>query len=127
MLLPPMPIMRCLLTHKWVIGTEFNVRSPGPYVRSVLPYRTCERCGTMQRGIFKALWTDISWETIRERAYVKSQQRAIVRHPSSRLDQLAHTLGLRRCRMSDGRNRTNTLRSPEISWHNRWRELDPSA
>lgn len=101
-LLLPMPMTRCLLTHKWAIGTEFNVRSPGPYVKSVLPYRTCERCGTMQRGIFKALWRDISWETIRERTYIKSQQRLIVRRPSPRLDQLAHTLGLRRSRMSDG-------------------------
>jgi hypothetical protein len=119
MLLPPMPMMRCLLTHKWVIGTEFNVRSPSPYIRSVLPYRTCERCGTMQRGIFKALWRDISWETVRERTYIKSQQRQIVRHPSSPLDQLAHTLGLRRSRMRDGRGRRNALRSPEMSWHNR--------
>lgn len=93
-------IMRCLFTHKWVIGKEFNVRSNGHYVRSVLPYRTCERCGTMQRGIYKTLWRDIAWETMRERNYIKSQQYQIFRQPpSTRLNKLAHSLGLRRSRM----------------------------
>jgi len=94
-------MLRCLFTHKWAIGTRLNVRSHGTYIRSVLPYRTCERCGTVQRGIYKTLWGDLSWETIRERTYIRSQQVRIVRQPSSRLDQLAHTLGLRRTRMSD--------------------------
>jgi len=94
--------MRCLISHKWVIGTELSPRSAGRRVRSVLPYRTCERCGTLQRGIFKTLWSDLSWETVRERAYNKLQQRRIVRQPSSRLDQLAHSMGLRRSREGDG-------------------------
>jgi len=108
---------RCLFTHKWVRKAS--------NVRSVLPYRTCERCGMMQRGIYDPSWRDIAWETMRERAYTKSMQiqiarqpsspwetiveRAyitpeqvqIVRKPSSRLDQLTHSLGLRRSRMSD--------------------------
>lgn len=99
--LPGMPVMRCLFTHKWAIGTEINDGSHGPAVRSVLPYRTCERCGTMQRGIFTSLWKDLSWETMRERTYNKLQQRRIVRQPSSRFNRLAHSLGLRRSRMGD--------------------------
>ena len=55
----------------------------------------------MQRGIFKSLWRDICWETMRERTYIKSQQGRIVRKPSSRLDQLAHSMGLRHTRISD--------------------------
>jgi hypothetical protein len=39
---------------------------------------------------------------MRERAYVKPEQAQIVRRPSSRLDQIAHTVGLRRSRANDG-------------------------
>jgi hypothetical protein len=55
----------------------------------------------MQRGIYDRFWNYLIWETMRERTYIKSQQLKIVRERSSRLDQLAHTLGLRRSRMSD--------------------------
>ena len=55
----------------------------------------------MQRGIFRSLWSDLSWETMRERTYIKLQQRRIVRQPSSRLEQMAHAVGLRRSRLSD--------------------------
>lgn len=113
------PTMRCLIKHKWVRKV--------PSVRSVVPIRTCEQCGTMQRGIYDPFWRDIAWETMRERAYTKPTQiqvarqissswetieggayvtweRAqIVRKPSSLLDRLAHSLGLRRNRMSDRR------------------------
>jgi hypothetical protein len=88
--------MRCLFTHKWAMGNVLNVRS-------FHPYRTCQHCGTMQRGIYDSFWRDISWETMRERSYIKSEQAQIVRQPSSRLDHLAHSLGLRRSRASDGR------------------------
>lgn len=55
----------------------------------------------MQRGIYDRFWDYMVWETMRERTYIKSQQLNIVREPSSRLDRLAHTLRLRRSRMSD--------------------------
>ena len=78
--------MRCRFKHKWgrriFDGSAFYVRTFDP-------------CGTMQRGIYD------TWETIRARAYVKSQQIEIVRQSFSRFDQLAHTLGLRRTRISD--------------------------
>lgn len=88
--------MRCLLSHKWVTSWEKS------FVRSFVPYRRCRRCGIMQRGIYDSLTRDLSWQTVRERTYIAAQQIRIVRRSSSRLDQLAHTLGLRRSRMSDG-------------------------
>lgn len=108
---------RCLFTHKWIRKAS--------NLRSAVPYRTCERCGTMQRGIYDSFWKDISWETIRERAhstlaqiqvaespsfgweplreraYVTPERIRFVRKPSSRLNRLAHSLGLRRSRVSD--------------------------
>lgn len=111
--------MRCLFGHKWVRKAS--------NVRSLLPYRTCERCGTMQRGIYDPFWRDIAWETIRERAYttpvqiqiarqpsvpwetivehahVTWERVQIVRKPSSWIDQLTHSMGLRRSRKRDRR------------------------
>lgn len=55
----------------------------------------------MQRGVYESLTRDLSWETMRERTYLAAQQVRIVRQPLSGLDQLAHTLGLRRNRTSD--------------------------
>jgi hypothetical protein len=60
----------------------------------------------MQRGVYDPFWRGISWETMRERAYVKSEQAQIVRRPSSRLDRIAHSVGLRRSRANDGRRST---------------------
>ena len=82
--------MRCLFTHQWTIN-----------VKSVHAYRTCKRCGKMQRGIYDGLYQDIVWETMRARAYVTPDQFQIVRKPPSRLGELTHTLGLRRSRMTD--------------------------
>lgn len=85
------------------MGRAFNVRSRVPYVRHILPYRVCERCGTMQRGTHDAYSGGVVWETMRERAYIKSEQIRIVRHPASRLQHLAHALGLRRSRRDDAK------------------------
>jgi len=79
--------MRCHVRHKW--GRKL-------FDGSAFYFRTCERCGKIQRGIYN------TWETIRERTYIKSQHVDIVRQPSTRLDQLAHTLRLRRSRARDG-------------------------
>jgi len=93
--------MRCRLKHRWVVGRTFHVKSRVPYVRQVLPHRTCERCGTMQRGRHDIYSGNIVWETMRERTYIKSQQLQIVRRTSSWLDRWAHTLRLRRSRIHD--------------------------
>lgn len=79
----------------------------------------------MQRGIYDPFWRDITWETIRERAYstpdqiqvssasssqwetvaepayVTPEKLRFVRKRSSRFDQWTHALRLRRTRMSD--------------------------
>jgi len=85
--------MRCLFPHRWT-RSVINVQR-------TVAYRRCIRCGTMQRGIFNHFWDDISWETIRERGYLEAQNKRIVRGPSSGLEQLGHSLRLRRSRMSD--------------------------
>lgn len=90
-------IMRCLFSHKWVTSWEKT------FVRSLVPYRRCQRCGIMQRGTYDSLTRDVAWESMRERTYIAAQQVRIVRQPASGLDQLAHRLGLRRSRMSDNR------------------------
>lgn len=92
---------RCLFRHKWGAGKVVTATSDVRYARAVPHYRTCKRCGTMQRGIYDRVWNCIAWETMREREFIKSEQIRIVRKPSSRLEQLAHSLGLRRSRMSD--------------------------
>lgn len=85
--------MRCLFPHKWT-RSIINVQC-------ATAYRKCVRCGTMQRGTFERFWDEISWETIRERSYAESRKEWIVRRPSSTIDQLAHSLRLRRSRMND--------------------------
>jgi len=86
--------MRCVLTHKWIMGERFDVKS-------FAPWRKCKRCGIVQRGIYDKKRKDITWETMRERVFSTSKHAQIVRQPSSGLDQLAHTLRLRRSRKSD--------------------------
>jgi hypothetical protein len=60
--------MRCSGTHKWVTSWEKS------FVRSLVPYRKCKRCGTVQRGIYDPLSRYVVWETAGERGYVKAQQ-----------------------------------------------------
>ena len=86
--------MRCLIAHKWIMGETFDVKS-------FAPWRQCKRCGMVQRGTYDKARKDILWETMRERVYSKARQGGIVRRPSSSLDQLGHTLGLRRTRKGD--------------------------
>lgn len=91
----------CLFMHKWVIKTESSARRDGGYTNTVIPYRECERCRMLQRGIFDGFWKDIVWETLREGTDVTSKRERFFRKPSGPLDQLAHSLGLRRSRVGD--------------------------
>jgi hypothetical protein len=91
--------VRCLFAHKWVVKVG-NVTFTS-HAKAVLYYRTCDRCGVTQRGL-DSFDGAIPWETMRERSYIEAQQIQIVRQRSSGLGQLAHTLGLRRTRASDG-------------------------
>ena len=82
--------MRCIFAHQWTINLQ-----------SRLAYRSCRRCGLTQRGDYSGLFQDIAWETLRERALVKPQQIQFVRRSTTQLDQIAHSLRLRRTRSSD--------------------------
>ena len=92
---------RCLFAHKWLIQTETKRRVDGFEVRSVIPYRTCERCGKMERGIQDKFWRDIVWEPLRAGTDITLGKTRFFRQPVSPLAQLAHSLGLRRSRKSD--------------------------
>lgn len=94
--------IRCLFTHEWV--------RRGSSARPFLAYRVCERCGTMQRGVYDDLFQDVTWQTMRERAFIASDQARVVRQPTSRVDQIAHSLRLRRTRASDTRRLGNAAR-----------------
>jgi len=103
-------VVRCLIGHNWVVAGVFD-----PETACFAPWRVCARCGQMQRSTFD--YSDsISWETMRERNDITSEiirvamrERSditsklirIIRQPTSRLDQLAHTFGLRRTRTND--------------------------
>ncbi len=103
---------RCLLMHKWAIHTETRRDVRGFYVKSVIPYRTCERCGRMQRGIFDTFWRDIVWEPLRKGTDISSGRNRFFRQPSSPLDQLAHSWGLRRSRAGDRKVSEDAAQSP---------------
>lgn len=85
-----------IFAHRWEIN-----------ITSLFGYRKCKRCGTTQCGVYDLPYQDIVWETTRERNYPRAEQAHIVRQPSSRFDQLAHTSGLRRTRMSDRKESRN--------------------
>jgi len=93
--------MRCLLTHKWVIGKEFDFTSQTPQIAFTVPHRTCERCGQLQQGIYRRHSRSISWETMRERTYLISEHGQLVRKPLSWLDRLRHSLRMTRTRKTD--------------------------
>jgi hypothetical protein len=104
-------MQRCLFLHKWAIHTESRRDVHGFYVKSVVPYRTCERCGQMQRGIFDGVWRDIVWEPLRKGTDISPGRERFFRKPSSPIDQLAHSWGLRRSRSGDRKVSENAKRS----------------
>ena len=93
--------MRCLLSHKWSMAKLLRFESAVPHARPSLYYRSCDRCGAVQRGVYDILSGGISWETLREHDRSRLEQIQIIRQRSSRLEQLAHSLNLRRSRQGD--------------------------
>ena len=104
-------MQRCLFAHKWAIHTESRRDIHGFYVKSVIPYRTCERCSLTQRGIFDTFWRDIVWEPLRNGTDISPGRDRFFRRPSSPLEQLAHSWGLRRSRSGDRTPSKDALRS----------------
>jgi len=93
--------MRCLVSHKWNMEKLFRFESPVFHGQPNLYYRTCDKCGAVQRGIYDILSGGISWETLRKHDRSCWQQIRIARQRSSRFDQFVHSLNLRRSRISD--------------------------
>jgi len=101
---------RCLFRHKWAIESETKRGVHGLPVRTVLPYRTCERCGAIERGIYDGSLKNIIWERSRERANITASWPRVFRQLGSVFDRLAHSFGLRRTRMSDRKRPGDALR-----------------
>ena len=93
--------MSCWLSHKWTMEKLFRFDSPILHGKSDVYYRTCDRCGAVQRGIYDILLGGIFWETLRKHDQSCWQEIRIVRQRTSRFEQLVHSLKLRRSRTSD--------------------------
>ena len=91
----------CLFGHKWVLQTDSSLQRDGFNVRYAIPYRRCERCGKLERGVRDAFWRDIVWEPLRQGTDILSERPRFFRQPTGLLDQLAHSWGMRRSRASD--------------------------
>ena len=93
--------MICLFNHQWVYD-----------LRLYHVHRKCGVCGVIQRHAWnrESVYTD--WETIREDAYVESEQQQIVRKPSTPVVRVAHSLRLLRRRASDRRKLWARLARP---------------
>jgi len=86
---------RCLFTHKWAINTATRRGSHGFRETYVIPYRTCERCGAIEHGIYDGSLKHIVWEPLRESSDSTPRRSGFFRQTSSLLDRLAHSFGLR--------------------------------
>ena len=82
--------MSCFFRHRWRYDLRFH------HI-----YRQCEICALVERHAWNRDSVFTAWEQIRERVYVETAQKQIVRKRSSRLVRLAHSLGLIRTRASD--------------------------
>jgi len=88
-------MMSCLFKHRWKYD-----------VRHYHFYRECQLCNVLQRHVWYEDSVYAVWEPIRERRYIESAQREIVRERSPKLVRLVHSLRLLRTRKSD---RTSSL------------------
>jgi len=84
--------MQCFIKHRWVYDLRFY------HV-----YRKCSVCGAVHRHNWSKESAYSDWEPIRERTYVESEQKPIVRKPSTRFLRVMHSLRLVRTRARDRR------------------------
>lgn len=98
--------MRCLVAHKWVTKPRYlNMVS-----ESDPAYRRCKRCGKAQFGVPDGQSLRINWRNLRQGDCSDARHVRMLRRPPSRLNQLAHALGLRRTRATDRGNQEYTRR-----------------
>lgn len=69
-------ILRCLFTHAWVPSKGER------FMRSAVSYRTCKRCGVLQRAVYCSLSGRVAWETMPERTCLGLQHLHVVNPPS---------------------------------------------
>ena len=81
--------MFCLFKHRWTY--DFRVHHV---------YRKCQFCDVAQRHVRNKDWVNTSWEPIRERMYVESEQSQIFQKHFTGLVRLTRSLRLMRTRMS---------------------------
>ena len=94
--------MLCLInSHRWVYD-----------LRLYHVHRQCSVCGEVQRHYWSREADYKNWERLRERVYVESEQKGIVRKPAPRLVQLAHSLRLLRSRAGDRRKLSTRIAGP---------------
>ena len=84
--------MLCLIRHQWVYDLRFY------HV-----HRKCSVCSTVQRHVWNKESAYSEWESIRERTYIESEQKQIVRKPVTPFLRIAHALRLVRTRARDRR------------------------
>ena len=89
--------MSCFVVHKWVTHPRYLDMVFG----SDVAYRKCTRCGKTQLGVLDRQGLRITWSTMREGRFRDAREVQALRRPSSRLSQIAHSLGLRRTRVTD--------------------------
>lgn len=71
-------IVRCLFTHAWVTSEKER------FIRPAVSYRTCKRCGILQRAVPCSLSGQVIWQTMRERTSLGSQHLHAVEQQSFR-------------------------------------------
>jgi len=98
--------MRCLVLHKWITKPRYlNLVSEAHPA-----YRKCNRCGKTQFGILDGQSLRITWITMRKGDISDAQDVWTLRRSSSRLNQIAHSLKLRRTRANDRNYQENAHR-----------------
>ena len=62
--------MRCFFRHRWVVDKTYPITRAVGSVNAVVYYRTCLRCGSVQRG-FDNLNDDIAWQALEKHSHFK--------------------------------------------------------
>lgn len=68
-----------------------------------LAYRRCRRCGKTQFGVLDDPPERINWSAMRQGSFSDAREARTLRRHSFWLDQIAHSLRLRRTRATDRR------------------------
>jgi len=102
--------MRCLFRHVWAVREK-------SFIRSVVLYRTCERCGALEHASHQSLSGEITWQKMSTETAHGFQQINDIRRSISWLDRLFYSLGADRSGMNDKYKYQNISRRwPDACW-----------